>query len=243
MDHTPSRFHPRCAVRLALALAVLLAAVPAVPGLAAPITATLHFEGPDGFGVAEAEALASGLPILSIPLVQATGLDVQRDLDLASFRYGPPTTVTSDWSVTNGVGRDLIGDLYLVFAKPLASELDLGNRTETVDYDPADVGLTLRNGAGGLDWVLLQAFDPGVGNVYYPAVSLDSLVDEATSELFGVRYVIDDPVAFLDSTGIYRPGLPAWQLLAAFTPVPEPSTALLVAGGLAGLALSRRRRS
>lgn len=243
MAHSPSRFRSLCGVRAVLAATALLVAAPAAPGGAVPITETLFFTGPGGYGVSGTEATASGLPILSPPLATIDGFETTRELDPLSIRLGPPGRASSDWTVANQRGVDLVGDVYLLFVRPLENEVDLGNRTETVDYDPADVGLTLRNEAGGLDWVLLQGFDPVLGNLYYPAVSLGSLLDGETSAAFRVDYVLEDPERFLNSDALFELGLPAWQIGSAFVPIPEPATGLLVGGGLAALALGRRRRS
>ena len=238
-----------CALGAALWLATSAAAV--------PITTTVQWDGQtdnpliigdaQGFGVTEATALASGLPIL-VPgmLAQATGLEIGQTLDPFSILTGPPGEATSSWTVTNNTGIDLIGDVYLVFAKPIENTITVAGMDVDIEYDPSDVGLTLENGTGGDDWVLIEAFDtdgvdPDYGTLYYPAVSLGSLLIGDTSDAFSVRYVLDNPQVFLDTQG-FELGIPRWQILAAFTPIPEPSTALLVALGLGAFALVRRRR-
>jgi len=239
MAHSPSRFRSHRGIGAVLAVAAL---VVAGSGRAAPITETLFFAGPDGFGVSESDALGSGLDIRSAPLEALSGFAVEQDLDRFSIDLLPVGQASSDWTVTNQRGEDLIGDVYLLFVRPMDNEVDTGFNTVLVDYDPADVGLTLSSGAGGPDWVLLEGFDPVLGNLYYPAVSLGSLLDGATSEAFEVNYVLENPEIFLNASARFDLGLPGFQVGTAFVPIPEPSTGLLVVGGLAALALGRRRR-
>jgi MYXO-CTERM domain-containing protein len=226
--------------RMASFCAVMLLASVASAG---PIVSAVRYDGLDGYGLTQQTASASGIPIVPMnTLAQATGLTVTQDFDESSVSTGPPATGISNWNVTNDVGKDLLGQLYLVFAKPLENTILVNGQSQLVDYAPDDVGLTLQNGAGGLDWVIFQVFN-GLDLYYYPAVSLGSLgAGETTASPFQVNYILDNPQIFLDATG-FELGIPKWQLLAAFVPIPEPSPALLVAAGLGILAAGRRRRS
>ncbi len=227
-----------------LALVVLLV----LSGSAANATTVVgevRFDGLNGFGTTEQTAIDSGMPIVSDMTIDlAENLGIGQNFNDASVILGPPATATSDWTVTNNRGEDL-ASLYLIFAKPLPNTIQIDLSNEIVDYDPVDVGLRLQTGAapgGGFDWVIFEV--PAGGEMYYyPAVSLGSLGDGQTTAFpFQVNYILDDPQTFLGAEG-FELGIPQWQILAVFVPVPEPSTALLVASGVVVLAAGRRRRS
>jgi hypothetical protein len=229
----------RTLVATALAASMLL--IGAVAG-ATPVTGSVRFDGVDGFGTAQQTALDSGIPIVPIDSLDlAEDLVVFQDFDNGSVSVGPPATATSDWDVQNQSGVDL-AELFLVFAKPLANTITVNGQTEIVDYAADDVGLGLQNDVGGFDWIIFEV--PAGGDLYYyPAVSLGSLGDDqTTASPFQVDYILDNPQIFLEVNG-FELGIPKWQILAVFVPVPEPSTALLVATGVAALAAGRRRRS
>jgi PEP-CTERM motif-containing protein len=221
----------------------VLVAFSLMAGPASAVSGSIHFDGLGGFGVAQGTALASGIPILpDDALLQADGLGTIRDLDESTIVSGPPATATSNWNVQNNTGHDLMGTLYLVFAKPLDNTIVVNGQNQVVSYAPTDVGLTLQNGLGGFDWVILQVPD-GANLYYYPAVSLGSLgAGQTTASPFQVNYILEDPQIFLEPTG-FELGIPKWQLLATFVPIPEPSTLPLVVVGIGLLAIGRRRRS
>jgi hypothetical protein len=201
----------------------------------------VHFTGANGFGTTQQEALAAqsaGVTLTTISQVDfATGLTTLRNLDQGAINTGPPATATSFWNITNETGQDLIGDLYLVFAKPLSNQTQQGT---SFSYDPADVGLDLLNNPG---WVIFEV-DLQPNPVYYPAVLLGSLGNgQTTASPFAVKYILDGPQIFFESDGFIELGIPQWQLFSFFVPIPEPSTALLVGGGLALIAGARRGRS
>lgn len=236
-----SPFHRSGRARSALVLAIpllLAALLLAGSASAVPITETVRYNGPSGFGLSEADALASALPkISSQGLQQLEGVDPSVLSPVRNVVIGPPATATEDWLLTNNGGGDLVGDVLLVFATPLENDAV----SPPAVYQPDEVSLMLQNGAGGPDWFLIEAFDDGLGTLHYPAVSVGSLANGASSG-FSLDYVLDDPHV------VFGPGgetlvLPKWQVFPLFRPVPEPSTALLVAGCVAGLVLGRRRRA
>lgn len=208
---------------------------------AATVFGEVRFDGADGFGTTEQTAIDSGMTIVPIDALDlATELAIGQNLIGDTVNVGPPGTATSDWTVTNNRGEDLDA-LFLVFAKPLPNTIEVSGQNQLIDYDPVDVGLRLQAG-GGFDWVIFAV--PAGGNLYYyPAVSLGSLGDgQTTASPFQVDYILDAPQTFLDAQG-FELGIPQWQILAVFVPIPEPSTASLVALGVAALAAGRRRRS
>jgi hypothetical protein len=158
-----------------------------------------------------------------------------------------PATITSNWSATNlgslnGPGDPTPDNLYLVFAHPNVSTIELNGLPQVVDYDPADVGLRLTSGeAGFANWVLLQVLVGGGNSVYYPAVSLGTLATGSSSP-FQLLYTLDNPQVFSEGINLEL-GIPSWDLFFASTIVPEPSTALLLVIGLGALAITGRKRS
>jgi hypothetical protein len=225
---------------------------------AGPATATtVFFDGPvnaDGLtlGISETQALSSGVPILSIPdgdlpplqTIEELQLGVSSLLDQSSVSpeiliSGQPATASSDWTVTNQSADDLIGDLYLavLLHQPYMAQDVLGN-TLPVDYDPADlVGLDLRPEDG---WVIIK-HSGSLGDLYFPSIDLGSVLAGDTAS-FLMRYDLKEAITALAEGGVELQ-LPQLQVMGTFLPIPEPSTALLVATGLGGLVWMGRRRS
>jgi len=233
----------------------------ATAGPAAAVT--LVFDGPTNaglvppdevvaLGVSEASATGSGLTILSIPdgdlppleTIESLELGVSNLLDQSSVSpsmpiSGQPASASSSWSVANQSADDLIGDLYLV----IITELPFMGQTATgdpftVDYDPADVGLDLRPEEG---WVIVNSFSTSLGiDLFFPAISLGSVL-AGDSALFLMHYELAAAQTALVDGGIELQ-LPKLQVMGTFLPIPEPSTALLVATGLGGLVWLGRRR-
>ena len=231
-----------CAWGLGRVVSVLLVAAASIAAAtSAGAAGQVRFSGSNGFGTTQQEAFAAqsaGVPLLTVDAVDLVdGLLTLRNLDQGSIQTGPPATATSFWNVTNESGQDLIGDLYLVFAKPLPNQTTSG---QPFSYPPDTVGLDLQNSAG---WLIFEV-DLQPNPVYYPAVLLGSLGDgQTTAAPFAVKYILDDPQIFNEPDGFDELGIPQWQLLSYFVPIPEPSTAVLLAGGLGLIAAGRRRRS
>lgn len=208
-----------------------------------------------GFGVSPTTAQAAQLA--GIPIVQAPGLtpwnpetlvvvndEVESSLVLPAPLGSAPATIASNWTALNETGLNegvLNQNLYLVYKRPITND----EQSPAVTYDPADVGLTLSSGTGGLDWVILQVpsnpFDPGSIPVYYPAVSLGILADGATAA-YPVFYTLDNPQVFSRATN-FELGMPKWSLSFLAVPIPEPSTGLLLFAGLLGIAAGRRSQT
>jgi len=251
------RFLQRCTPLLAISALGLT-----VAGSAA--ATTLVFDGPTNaglvppdqvvaLGVSETSATGSGLTILSIPdgdlppleTIESLELGVTNLLDQSSVAppiliSGEPATASSDWKVENQSTGDLIGDLYLVIITelPFMGQNVFGDPF-TVDYDPADVGLDLRPEEG---WVIVKSFSTSLGtDLYFPAISLGSVL-AGDSASFLMRYDLAAAQTSLVEGGVELQ-VPKLQVMGTFLPIPEPSTALLVATGLGGLVWMGRRRS
>jgi len=208
-----------------------------------------------GYGVSEATATSAssaGIPIIQLQpnSVELNELDMNHQLDPSSVRIptpvgSAPATATSNWTATNDTGSNTGGgpfeNLYLIFAQPIENTITLDGQSHTFSYDPSDVGLSLRFGEGGLDWVILKVLDAGTP-AYYPAVSLGTLADGAFAQ-FPLNYTLENPQVFTEAFN-FELGIPQWNLYSASIPseIPEPSALLLVLAGLGAIAVARRAR-
>lgn len=228
-----------------MAAGAALALLGAAPASAASFTVfwdRADFGFGDGWGVSETTAQAAnaaGIPIVTAPILvsKPDSLVVNHNLNEASFDPGDPAKINSDWSAINNTG---ITDqnLYLVYARPIANQFVLEEK---------DVGLVLRSGASGLDWVILEVpsdeLDQDAIPVYYPAVSLGILGNGAAAD-FTLNYRLFDLQVF-QGTNLDEVELPQWSLALFSTaaPIPEPSSGVLMFIGLLGIARARRKHS
>ena len=221
-----------------LTLALYLAAAPAS---ALP---TVYWDAANvgqGSSVSQAaanNAQAQGIPILtrppgSVTLSQADSPEIEQALNTASIAFGTPTTFTSNWTAVNDTGTGL-ENLYLVFLHPGPHDIVLNGQTETVTYNPSEVGLTL-----GANWVIFQV-EVGGNPVYYPAVSLGNLGADQNAS-FPLNYALNPPRLFSENFN-FELGIPTWTVTFLSAPIPEPASGVLVLAGLLAIAVGRRKR-
>jgi hypothetical protein len=212
----------------------------------------LTFNGPSGsfngttrnWGVSASSAQASGIPIMSASLFNADQNLKVTNQELSSIslnrnELNTPFEVTSDW--TTKAQRDLKGsEVFLVFTSIDPRTFKSGGKQLPVNYDPTQVGLRLDSSKG---WVLMRVNDPTLGTIYYPAIKLGPLRNGKSTGV-DIPYFLQQLVTFDRKSGnTTMVPLPKLRIAVALAPIPEPTTALLVAVGLAGLALHHRKRS
>lgn len=186
------------------------------------------FDGPAGYGVSAATASSvsgAGFGVIDDVLVYNAdhfGLVIPAPDVLSShIQSNPsvsnPTTAQSRWSVTNG-GEGNLDDAWLVFFTPLT-------------YTDDKVGIDLQPGT----WALVQVF-AGEDAYFYPAVFLGDVAADATVT-FLMNHIVGEQLTQVGSTLV----LPQYSV-GMFTgvPVPEPSTFVLLAAGLALAGALRR---
>ncbi|HXK23724.1 MAG TPA: PEP-CTERM sorting domain-containing protein [Myxococcota bacterium] len=197
------------------------------------------------WGVSAASASAAqsaGISILTAPISEVTGnLDiVNQDLgsvNLTKSDLVTPFNVTSHWTAESeqNFANSVV---WLIFTSIDPRTFTVGGQTKDVNYDPTKVGLRVDSNAG---WVLLQTSAPSLGTLYYPAVRLGPLAFQER-DVVGVPYFLQQLVTF-DNNGSKVLPLPKLRIAIALTPIPEPTTALLLVAGLCGLAVRARARS
>lgn len=225
----------------------------AAPAAAVPITFTGEVNSismrPNG--TSEMDALASGLPITTIDVSAlepfgTNGLTVSNGLTM-SFGTDPvpnPLTVTSTWTLTNN--GPIAGTVQLVFQTFLPTDPDGMGPQPEFDYpDFETVGFDIDGVAdpmnpNDLPWGLFEVERPGQEPLYLFFVEIGFL-DAGESVDFEVPYYLAEPKGYLDQDN-FQVVLPTLNLREVFVPIPEPSTALMLALGLAGLAFAGRRR-
>jgi hypothetical protein len=204
---------------------------------------TVFFTGTGGFGISQSDALFLGselgiplFPVSSVDelneMLSVSDIDFDQEDDLIPF---PPTTTgpsfaDTEWTVQNVSADPLIGDLFFVFAS-VVNQFEFEG--ETISYGDDEVALIIPDDRS---WEILLT----TSGFYYPAVRIASLPTNGLSDAFPVRFHIDGG---LETTAPNRYVLPQLLVGSAFTPIPEPSSALLLALGLAAIAARRSRHS
>jgi hypothetical protein len=186
------------------------------------------FNGTGGYGVSSATASSvstAGFEIIEDALIYNANTfnlvipapDVLSSHIQSHPTVANPTTAQSRWSVTNGSDGDL-HDAWLVFLTPLT-------------YIDDRVGIDLQPG----NWALVEV-SAGKDTYFYPAVFLGDVDADATAT-FLMNHIVGQQLTRVGSTLV----LPQYSV-GMFTgvPVPEASTFVLLAAGLALAGAVRR---
>ncbi|HEX2483837.1 MAG TPA: lamin tail domain-containing protein [Myxococcota bacterium] len=190
---------------------------------------------------------ASALPLLSEVLYDATGSD---DGALFVELYGTPGTSLEGWSIegVNGADGEVTHTIPLTGSIPADGVFVVADATAegptavanadllaNFDFQNGPDSVVLRDALGGaVDALGYGAFDPGTFFAGEGNAAPDGAAGTSLARVFA-NIDTDDNAADFALLDVPTPGV------APVSPVPEPSGAVLVATGLAGLALSRRR--
>jgi hypothetical protein len=202
---------------------------------------TVFFTGPGGLGISQSDAefLRDDFGIPLFPAASVDELNEMLSIDSVDFDQSddltpfPPTATGTSfaetaWTVRNVSGEPLIGDLFFAFGS-VVNQFEFEG--ETIRYGDDEVALII---PADQSWEIVLS----PGGFYYPALSTGSLPISGLSDAFPVWIRIDGG---LETSAPNRYVLPRFVVGSAFTPIPEPSSALLLALGLAAVAARRSR--
>ncbi len=200
----------------------------------------LYFQADQGQGFDPADVAASGIA----PSLEATpsdlfigaggpssGASVRVSSQAITTIHQLPATATpsdpaivdSTWTIEN-VSAGALAAPVLLFTVLDPLNTYPGNPQIGLDGDLLD---------------LLRYVPPSGPDILYGAIVLPDLAEGESTEIL-VRYVVGGPLAISDASQVLAPlGL---AVALSYTEVPEPTTLLLCATGLAGIALFGRRR-
>ena len=192
-------------------------------------------------------ASARALPLLSEVLYDAVGSD---DGALFVELYGNPGTSLEGWSIegVNGADGEVTHTIALSGASPADGVFVVADATAAgptavanadllanFDFQNGPDSVVLRDALGVVvDALGYGVFDPGTFFAGEGSAAPDGAAGASLARVFA-NIDTDDNAADFALLDVPTPGV------APVSPVPEPSGAVLVATGLAGLALSRRR--
>jgi hypothetical protein len=243
-----------------LALSGLICCALAAAPLAASATPLLFTVGADGyaFGVSEADAQDaqenSGLTIISSPVeVQGENLSITAETVPGSAFVGPDAGgATQNFTVTNDSGphpTNSEDQLLLVFKSfdtavaGISSHDYLGSYSER-EEGPDPGTLTTVGFDVSPDWFLVSFYDDVLDQtVYFPAVALGALAQGDSTTVPISSWLTEPRTTLSEDLSTQLLMLPTLLYDAAFIPIPEPATGLLLGLGLVGLTWCGSKRS
>jgi hypothetical protein len=236
-----------------------LVAAPLAASAASIVDHVMFTVGEDGyaFGVSKTDAENSGLEIINIDLendgVQGEDLFIDSSTVDGTAFLGTTGGATQnfevtydplDWDTAPDVGsQDALLLVFRSFDTAVVGDVSwdyLGSYSGFADPGTlSTVGFTLSP-----DWLLVSYYDGVLDQtLYFPAVTLGAL-EKGDSTTVPISFLLTDPKSTPSSdfsTQVIL--LPALLYDAAFVPIPEPSTGLLLGLGLGGLAWCGSKRS
>ena len=238
---------------LALAAACVLAPLPRRRARRARVSFTVFWDRADfgrrrGLGVSQAtasSATAAGIPIVQlagppslVPATLPSDLEIDPTLDRSLATVGAtPATITSNWTVANDTGTTSLQNLYLVFLQPEPAIIWTARRSPSPTTRPMSgsrsAGGRLGDPPGSMTETRFPCTTPPSRWATWPTArtlhsrsSTRSTIPRCSARPFN-----------------FELGMPKWNLVLRPTPIPEPSSGLLVLLGLLGIAGGRRKRS